>query len=106
MILVIYNEDNEVLETFQDVSNPVVDGASVAWDGGGLVDIKHPFLILDDNADVSDYVTNELIALDKKKEFIKVDVTVEELRILKKRQDETENTILFLMDISLMGGMM
>lgn len=29
----------------------------------------------------------------------------EELKLLKKRQDETENAIMFLMDMNLMGGM-
>ena len=76
MKLIIYGHDNAVIDVIEGVSNPIIDGNNVTWEGGSLSGINFPFLLLDDDADVEE-VTDETIALDKKSAHVKVDLAKE-----------------------------
>lgn len=83
MKLIIYSDTNEVMDVI-NVVNPIVDKNNVFWIGGSLEGIKRSFIIVDDRAVIGDTVTDELLQLDRKMDFTKVDL-VEENRILKEK---------------------
>lgn len=86
MKIVLYTEDYLVLNVFEDVQNPKVEINTVEWDNGRLRGIKVPFLLLEDEVEVGQTVTG-LLDLDKKAQFTKVDIDLEqEYKQLKKQQ--------------------
>lgn len=96
MKLVLYTEDYNVLDVFENIQNPIVDGNTVEWDTGALHGINVPFLLLDDTVDTSS-ITEEVKAQCRGKQFTKVDL-FQENKSLKERLTYAEDAILFLMD--------
>lgn len=98
MKLVIYDQDHNIKEIRENILSPVVEGNDVRWEGGSLTGIKFPFILLDDEVEVGETITNEIILMDKKKEY-PVHNLVEENEDLKARLESAEAAILTLMDI-------
>ena len=76
MKIVIYNAEKKVVDVIKGVNNPEVSDNNVEWEGGSLNGVNLPFLLLDDDLVVEE-VTDEVIALDKKSEHVKVDLAKE-----------------------------
>jgi hypothetical protein len=98
MKLALY-KDNQVISVIEDVENPEVEGDCVTWANGKLIGIKIPFLLLNDETDINQEVTEELILLDRKTEFYKVDKMVE-------LEEGNEMNALAIMELAemLLGG--
>jgi hypothetical protein len=99
MKLVFYNAENKVVDAIENVSNPSIDGNNVEWEGGSLAGANLPFLLLDDDISV-DTVTDDIIALDKKSQYPKVDLAKENAD-LKARQELMQKAL----DDLILGGM-
>ena len=98
MKIVIYNGDKAV-DVIHGVINPVVNENNVEWEGGSLNGVNLPFLLLDDDLVVEE-VTDEVIALDKKSEHVKVDLAKENAD-LKTRLELMQSAV----DDLILGGM-
>jgi hypothetical protein len=61
----------KIVSIIEKIKSPVVEGNNVEWEDGSLGGINLPFLLLDDDVDIFDVVTEEVIALDKKNSFPK-----------------------------------
>ncbi|WP_226085638.1 hypothetical protein [Mesobacillus sp. S13] len=98
MKLVIYDQEHNIKEIRENILSPVVEGNDVRWEGGSLTGIKFPFILLDDELEVGETLTDEIIQLDKKEEYPAHDL-VEENLDLRTRLESAEAAILTLMDI-------
>ncbi|MFJ5716520.1 hypothetical protein [Neobacillus sp. NPDC093127] len=100
MRIVVYDNDKKVVDIIEDINHPKVSGNIVDWEGGS-VENNLPFLLLEDSVEVSEVVTDDIIALDKKSQFVKVD-ELAQLKIenadLKLRLEMAEMAIVSLMD--------
>jgi len=103
MKLVIYDEENNVVEIHENIRSPVVNGQDVQWEDGSMTGIKLPFLLLEDDVLVEGRVDEALISQDKKENFPLVDLE-EENKILK---DENKMNAMAVMELAEMifGGM-
>lgn len=97
MKIVLYQEDGKVIDTIENVLDPVVDTRKIEWTGGALEGINAEFLLLDDTITVTDTVSEELISLDKKHLYKKIDLAKENEQ-LKERLKLAEDAILSLMN--------
>lgn len=90
MYLVLYDERiRDVVEIDETVE---VEGNTVIWATGKQPGIKTDFIIVDQ---VPETITEEVIALDRKHEFKKVD----EVTQLKERLSDTETALINIMDM-------
>lgn len=90
MKIILY-KDTEILETIEGAENVIVKGNNIQCSKGTWGGVQVPFLILDDNVEVTE-ITQDIIAQDKKSECI----------------DETEQRISLLeqaMNYLILGGM-
>lgn len=88
MQLVIYNRDKRVVMC-DSVKDPVVDGQNVGWEGGSMVKIKLPFLLLEDDIVLKegDAITDAIITLDRKHLYLKRDWEKENTDLKKQMAD-------------------
>lgn len=84
MKLVLYTEDYNVLDIIENIQNPQVESNNVEWDTGALHGINVPFLLLEDDVEINE-ITTGIIALDKRNQFVKVNLE-QEYKQLKKQQ--------------------
>lgn len=96
MKLVIYDSDRNVVEAIENILSPTVDGNNIEWEGGSMTGVNLPFLLLDD-MEISEDVTDEIIALNQSEKFKKVDLVKENVE-LKARLETAEMAIVSLMD--------
>lgn len=97
MKLVIFNNENKVIDALEGLSEVQTKGEDVWWNGGSMQGIKLNYLILDDSVEVSETITKEVIAVDQKENFRKVDFEQENAE-LKARLESAEMAIITLMD--------
>jgi hypothetical protein len=100
MKLVIYDA-NKIVEVIENVVNPRVNENSVEWEGGSLSGINLPFLLLDEDAQVFEEVTDQLISNDRKSEFLKVDLAKENADL-----KATQTLMQKALDDLILGGML
>lgn len=93
MNLVFYDDSRNVVEVIEDIQNPVIDGDNIEWEKGEMTGIKLSFLVLCDDTEIGESVTDELILLDKKKEFITVDLAEENKQL---REQIEMNALAFM----------
>lgn len=95
MKLVLYGSNDAVLEVIEDLRDIEIGADAVTWRDGSLRGIKAQYVIVPDDATISDEVTAELKAQDQADNYRKVDLA-EENRQLKERMAATENAVLSL----------
>ncbi|WP_404351694.1 hypothetical protein LG311_10325 [Sutcliffiella horikoshii] len=98
MKLVLYGNNNAVLEVIEGLRDIKVEADAVKWADGSLRGIKAQYVIVPDDATIGDEVTAELIAQDKADDYRAVDLA-EENRQLKERLDFTEMALINVMDM-------
>ena len=81
MKLVIYNEEKDVIDVTEYIEDPEISGNDIEWLGGSMTDVKLPFILLADDVEVGDKVTKELLVLDEKDEYTKIDLYEENRRL-------------------------
>lgn len=94
MQIVIYNQENKIVEHITDKAITLVEDNNIRWVGGGMDGIHHPFLILSDDVVVSDLVDDDLAELDQAKDFKRE----EPIDSIAERLESMELAILTLMD--------
>ncbi|MGM0903056.1 MAG: hypothetical protein ACQEXB_18405 [Bacillota bacterium] len=99
MKIVLYRDDNAVVEIEEGLENVEVKGNTVSWQGGRWQGIKLPLLILDDSVTVGETVNEDMLSLDQKESFTFTNLE-EENKMLRERLTFAEDAILFLMDRS------
>lgn len=101
MKIIFYDSEKNVVESIENISNPVVDGDNVTWEGGSLTGAGLPFLLLDDDVNVEGgEITDDLIKLDKKEQCRKKSNDLEEEnKRLKERLICTEDAILTILNL-------
>lgn len=99
MYLVLFDE--EIIQTFQIDGNISVKENDVIWSTGRITGIQTPFIIVDVEPTA---ITDEVLASDRKSEFVKDEVTVlkEENQQLKSDMEQLAIELTTLM--SLQGG--
>lgn len=97
MKLIVYNAENEVINVVDNMEKVEIEGNNVYWHNGSMVGVKANFIVIDDTTETPSQITDTVITLDRKQEFIKVDL-LEENKRLKERLTTTENALLDLMD--------
>ncbi|WLR53545.1 hypothetical protein LC048_13535 [Mesobacillus subterraneus] len=85
-IVIFEPATKEVIYIQEQVSNPEVTDNSVTFKGGELAGISKSFILIDD-MEVSDSVTDEMIALDKKASYPKTDLKKENEDLRKQLTD-------------------
>jgi hypothetical protein len=68
--VVLYDEDDVILDVLPSLEKVEVEGNSIVWAGGGLVEVKSPFLVLDESISVGEtgsVLESTLKNLDQKK---------------------------------------
>jgi hypothetical protein len=65
MKLVIFNEENTVLEIIENIAQPVAGEKTVKWEGGQM-DTELPFILVGDDVPVGETVTEDMKAQDQK----------------------------------------
>ena len=105
MKLALYH-NSKILQVFENVASPVVQGNTVSWETGSISDGE--FLLLDDSVEVADTVTEELVNWDQKENFVKEKPpdTEELLSRLLEAEKENEMNALAIMELAelLLGG--
>jgi hypothetical protein len=68
--VVLYDEDDVIVDVLPSLEKVEVEGNSVLWAGGGLVEVKSSFLVLDESVSIGDIgsvLESSLKNLDQKK---------------------------------------
>jgi hypothetical protein len=68
--VVLYNENDVIVDVLPSLEEVEVEGNSVVWAGGGLVEVKSSFLVLDESVSVGEtgsVLESTLKNLDQKK---------------------------------------
>lgn len=97
MKLVIYNNQYQVVNVFENMNDVQVTSNSVIWRDGSLTGIKQNFIVLEDHIEVGDRVSEDIIELDRKTHVHKKD-PIAENEVLKARVANLEETLLFVLD--------
>lgn len=60
MKIVLYNkEDKRVMEIIENITNPVVNGIKITWDGGMLDGLRCGFMIVEDDTEIGETIIEE-----------------------------------------------
>jgi hypothetical protein len=97
MKLVQYN-GSRILYTVKDIRTPVTVEHGVHWESGSVTGTDF-LLLLDDNVELGEEVTDELKALDRRADFVKVKAP--DPAELEKKLAETNALILDFMESTL-----
>lgn len=85
-IVIFEPTTKEVIYIQEQVSNPEVTDNSITFEGGELAGISKSCILIDD-MEVGDSVTDEMIALDKKASYPKIDLKKENADLKKQLTD-------------------
>ena len=88
MKLIIYNDNNEIVESIE-VNNPVITSDLISWDNGSMSLPNLPYIILDDTIEVGEDVNEVMISQDRKSDFVKLSLE-EENAVLKEKLNQME----------------
>jgi hypothetical protein len=69
MKLVLYHE-NRIIQVLEHIRAPSVDGSDIFWENGAVSDASH-FVLLQDDVDISNGLTDEILSFDQRLNFIK-----------------------------------
>lgn len=72
MKLILYKEDRSILFSVDDIKSPTVKENGVDWEEGSVT-AADLFVLLEDGVEVGETITDEILALDQKEHFRKVD---------------------------------
>jgi hypothetical protein len=61
MKLVIYNAQNKVINTIENIVNPIVNGKDVNWETGAMTGINLPFLLVEDDVQIGETVDDVIV---------------------------------------------
>jgi hypothetical protein len=92
MKLILYDDNNNVLDIKADINVIEVSDSRVVWETGNLNGIKSKFIILPDEVYVAEEVTSEIVSRDMKSQLVKVDI-IKENEELKKTNQELETRL-------------
>jgi hypothetical protein len=92
MKLILYDDNNKVLDIRADINVIEVSDHKVVWETGNLNGIKANFIVLPDEVFVAEEVTSEIVSRDIKSNLVKVDL-VKENEALKKANQELETRL-------------
>jgi hypothetical protein len=85
--LILYEKKSlKVIEWISGISDIVIDGDNISWNSGVFQDLVVPYLILNDNVEKIDNVTQEIIDVDLSEDFIKIDLVKENQELKAKIQ--------------------
>ncbi|WP_080845540.1 hypothetical protein [Cytobacillus gottheilii] len=108
MKLVLYNNESKVTNVIEGVVSPTVKEKDISWEAGFMGGVNLPFLLLDDNVEIGETVTDDMKLLDQTNNCLYVnenEVLKKENEELKERLGATELAIVDLLDIfTTMGG--
>lgn len=98
MKLTIYNGQKKIVDLYENMHDVKVNGNNVSWRDGALKGIKMEFLLLADEVEIQDEVTEELINQDLKANYKEISLE-EENRQLRERVEATELAVLSLLEL-------
>ncbi|TYS64472.1 hypothetical protein FZC76_18085 [Sutcliffiella horikoshii] len=98
MKLVLYNDENRVLDIQEDIQQVVTGEDEISWQHGAIKGIKTNFIVLPDEVEVGETVTEIIINQDVKNNFKKRDLEKENADLLA-RLENTETAIIALLDL-------
>lgn len=98
MKLTIYNGQKKIVDLYEDMQDVKVNGNNVSWRNGALKGIKMEYLLLEDEVEVHEEVTDELISQDLKVNYKEISLE-DENRQLRERVEATEMAVLSLLEL-------
>lgn len=98
MKLIFYNDENRVLDIQENMQQVTISENEVTWQDGSVKGIKVHFIVLPDEVDVGDTVTEEIMSKDVKDNFKKRDLEQENAE-LRARLDTAEMALITVMDL-------
>jgi hypothetical protein len=96
MKLILYKEDRSIIFKVDDIQSPVVQDDGVSWEEGSVT-AADLFLLLEDDVEVGDTVTDGMLAQDRKEHFKKTD----EIQELKQQLAQTNALLLDFLESSI-----
>ncbi|TYS68058.1 hypothetical protein FZC76_09885 [Sutcliffiella horikoshii] len=97
MKLVLYNNENKVLDVYKNISKVEAGTDEVTWNDGAVKGIKANFIVLPDEVEIGETIDQSIIDLDEKTKLQKKNL-IQENEELKGRVKSLEETVLTLMD--------
>ncbi|MCQ6275750.1 hypothetical protein JMM81_12365 [Bacillus sp. V3B] len=82
----IFYKDNTVTNVIENIYSPIVESGVFTWESGRLKGIKNQYILIDDDVDVTE-LTDDIIDLDKKSQFVKIDTETEQKKLKKQQAD-------------------
>ncbi|MGD6782141.1 hypothetical protein ACQCT3_17935 [Sutcliffiella horikoshii] len=98
MKLTIYNGEKKIVDLYENMLDVKVNGDNVSWRDGALKGIKMEYLLLNDDVETQDEVTDELISQDLKAKYKEISLE-DENRQLRERVEATEMAVLSLLEL-------
>jgi hypothetical protein len=95
--LVLFDENFTVRQVIEEIEHPVINENNVTWEGGSLNGINLPFVLLQDDVEIGETISEEAIAQDQKTNYLAHDLVTENEQ-LKARVEAAEAAIISLMD--------
>lgn len=98
MKLIIYDTERKVVKLYEGIQRVKVNNDEVTWNDGALMGIKLDFILLNDEVEVLEKVTDEVINQDLKQNYKEISLE-DENRQLKERLEATEMAVLSLLEL-------
>ncbi|MCM3616667.1 hypothetical protein M3936_03630 [Sutcliffiella horikoshii] len=98
MKLIIYDTERKVVKLYEGIQRVKVNNDEVTWNDGALMGIKLDFILLNDEVEVLEKVTEEVINQDLKQNYKEISLE-DENRQLKERLEATEMAVLSLLEL-------
>lgn len=98
MKLVLFNDENRVLDIQEGMQQVTTGENEVSWQDGAIKGIKTNFVVLADEVEVGDVVTEDVLSKDMKHNLKKRDLEKENAELLA-RLENTETAIIALLDL-------
>jgi hypothetical protein len=108
ILQIVLFQGKNVLNVIDNVVDIKIEGNSITWQDGAIRDVKVDYLIVDDDVEIGPVIDDEIIALDKKAQYIfeKVDEVAELKAQLQGAREENEMNALAIMELAelVLGG--
>jgi hypothetical protein len=98
MKIAVYRKNGKLSNVYEGINNPRINGNDIYFEKGSFSCINDNHILLNDEDDVPDVLTDKLLAIDKKSTLSKFKTPKEENNQLKSRLESAELTIIALID--------
>lgn len=88
MKLALYNKSGDLVTVFEEIKNPKLKSGMLIFDQGSISDMTDNHILIDDEVEVPNQLTEDFKLLDKKQSLEKVATVEDEMNQIKKQQTD------------------